>query len=246
MRLVKAGGERIMQYYPPLDGRTEALRSDPRAAENALLTWEHGRDRGEDRTMTERDQSRDRPGDAMVRVNVAEAADRLGISEAVVRKRIQRDQMPHERGDDGQVFVWISPGETRHAKTRDKPEEPREQSRIELVEELRDRVASLERQVEEEREARRRADTILAQLSRANEEQARTIRALEAPVAEPPGAPETGADATDRGNVPGDHSEAQESRVARLEVWEIRLLVVLIAIVTLSALLYLAVTVLSS
>jgi hypothetical protein len=34
--------------------------------------------------------------------------------------------------------------------------------------------------------------------------------------------------------------------VARLEVWEIRLLVVLIAIVTLSALLYLAVTVLSS
>jgi hypothetical protein len=196
--------------------------------------------------MTERDQSRDRPGDAMVRVNVAEAADRLGISEAVVRKRIQRDQMPHERGDDGQVFVWISPGETRHAKTRDKPEEPREQSRIELVEELRDRVASLERQVEEEREAHRRADTILAQLSRANEEQARTIRALEAPVAEPPGAPETGADATDRGNVPGDHSEAQESRVARLEVWEIRLLVVLIAIVTLSALLYLAVTVLSS
>src|SRR5829696_6141975 len=148
MRLVKAGGERIMQYYPPLDGRTEALRSDPRAAENALLTWEHGRDRGEDRTMTERDQSRDRPGDAMVRVNVAEAADCLGISEAVVRKRIQRDQMPHER------------------------------------------------------EARRRADTILAQLSRANEEQARTIRALEAPVAEPPGAPETGADATDRGNVP--------------------------------------------
>jgi hypothetical protein len=51
----------------------------------------------------------------------------------------------------------------------------------ELVEELRDRVAYLERQVEEEREARRRADTILAQLSQANAEQARTIRALEAP-----------------------------------------------------------------
>jgi len=50
-----------------------------------------------------------------------------------------------------------------------------------LLEELRDRVRYLERQVEEEREARRRADTILEQLSRANEEQARTIRAIEAP-----------------------------------------------------------------
>jgi hypothetical protein len=127
--------------------------------------------------------------------------------------------MPHELGDDGQVFVWISPGETRHAKTRDKPEEPHEQSRIELVEELRDRVASLERQVEEEREARRRADTILAQLSRANEEQARTIRALEAPVAEPPGAPETGADATDRGAVPGAIAKLRRLRSRAWRGW---------------------------
>ena len=63
--------------------------------------------------MTERDESRDRPGDEMVRLTVAEAADRLGISEASVRKRVQRGQIPHERGDDGRVFVWISPGETR-------------------------------------------------------------------------------------------------------------------------------------
>jgi hypothetical protein len=41
-----------------------------------------------------------------------------------------------------------------------------------MVEELRDRIAYLEHQVEEEREARRRADTILAQLSAATAEQA--------------------------------------------------------------------------
>jgi hypothetical protein len=50
-----------------------------------------------------------------------------------------------------------------------------------MVEELRGRIAYLERQVVEEREARRRADTILAQLSAANAEQARTIRAIEGP-----------------------------------------------------------------
>ena len=55
--------------------------------------------------MTEGDESRDRPGDEMVRLTVAEAADRLGISEASVRKRVQRGQIPHERGDDGRVFV---------------------------------------------------------------------------------------------------------------------------------------------
>jgi phage shock protein A len=53
-----------------------------------------------------------------------------------------------------------------------------------LVDELRDRVAYLERQVEEEREARRRADTILAQLSQANTELSRTIRAIETPASE--------------------------------------------------------------
>jgi hypothetical protein len=52
---------------------------------------------------------------------------------------------------------------------------------LDLAEELRERIRYLERQVEEEREARRRADTILAQLSAANAEQARTIRAIEAP-----------------------------------------------------------------
>ncbi len=51
----------------------------------------------------------------------------------------------------------------------------------ERVEDLREQVAYLRRQLDEEREARRRADTILVQLSEANAEQARTIRAIEAP-----------------------------------------------------------------
>jgi hypothetical protein len=202
--------------------------------------------------MTERDQSRDRPGDEMVRVTVAEAARRLSISEAGVRKRIQRDQIPHERDDEGRVWVWVSPGEVRHAETRDESDQSRDESdqsrdRV-LVDELRDRVAYLERQVEEEREARRRADTILAQLSQANAEQARTIRAIEAPPAELPEGPETAADATDRGDVPGAHNESQEAQEERLawhKKWEYRGLLVLGAIAVVSTLGLVAFAVLS-
>jgi hypothetical protein len=63
--------------------------------------------------------------------------------------------------------------------------EPTTDRTDELIEELKDRVHRLEYQLDQEREARteerRRQDTVIAQLSRANEEQARTIRQLEAP-----------------------------------------------------------------
>jgi hypothetical protein len=51
----------------------------------------------------------------------------------------------------------------------------------ERLHDLREQVAYLLRQLDEEREARRRADTTIAQLVRANQEQARTIRELKVP-----------------------------------------------------------------
>ncbi len=106
---------------------------------------------GEDWGRSERDVFRDRPGDEMVRFNVAEAAHRLGISEAGVRKRVQRGQIPHERDDAGRLFVWISPGETRHAASRDDAEESHDTAP--LVEEVRDRLRYVEGQLEAERQA---------------------------------------------------------------------------------------------
>jgi hypothetical protein len=107
---------------------------------------------GEDRGRTERDVYRDRPGDEMVRFNVAEAAHRLGISEAGVRKRVQRGQIPHERDDAGRLFVWISPRETRHAESQDEAEQSRD-SATALEEEMRDRLRYVEGQLEAERQA---------------------------------------------------------------------------------------------
>jgi hypothetical protein len=138
--------------------------------------------------MTEGDQSRDRPGDEMVRLTVAKAARRLGISEAGVRKRIQRGQIPYERGDDRRVWVWISPGEEREAEDRDEPIQSRDRdkaSRDEQLEDLHDQVRylrdKLDRADDRDRENRR----IIAALTQ-------RIPELPSPAQEetpPPGAP---------------------------------------------------------
>jgi hypothetical protein len=118
--------------------------------------------------MTERDESRDRPGDEMVRLTVAEAAHRLGISEAGVRKRIQRGQIPYERGDDRRVWVWISPGEVRHAEDRDTADLSRDRdkaSRDEQLEDLRDQVRYLRDQLDRADERDRENRRIIAALT---------------------------------------------------------------------------------
>jgi hypothetical protein len=129
------------------------------------------------------------------RLTVAEASEILGITVEAVRGRIKRGTLEHER-DSGTVYVLL---DADQPSTSHQPDDNRMQpdAPAAVTEELRDRVRYLERQVEEEREARRRADTILAQLSAANAEQARTIRALEAPQ-EAPGAPDTAEEESER------------------------------------------------
>jgi predicted transcriptional regulator len=122
---------------------------------------------GEDRTG--------QPGPTNQRVTVPEAAELLGITAEAVRMRIKRGTLRSER-QAGRVFVLLGPDRpTEHTTERTEPTEDR----------TAELIATLREQLAEEREARRRADTIIAQLARANEEQARTIRELEAP-AEPP------------------------------------------------------------
>ncbi len=130
-------------------------------------------------------------------LDVKEAAAVLGLSSDAVRKRAARGTIPSRKEPDGSVRVRLD-GE--HAwRDGDQPSGGTEAGRRldghqeELVEELRDRVRFLERQVEEERESRRRADTIIAQLTQANAALARRVPELEAP-REPRGAPETAAE----------------------------------------------------
>jgi chromosome segregation ATPase len=77
-----------------------------------------------------------------------------------VRKRVQRGQITHEKDRAGRVRIILDSDET----LRDGSPDTTGPATHELVEELRDRVRYLERQVEEERSARYRADELLARL----------------------------------------------------------------------------------
>jgi hypothetical protein len=108
------------------------------------------------------------------------------MTEAAVRGRIKRHTLRSYR-EAGMVYVLLESNEP--PTNRDEPSgEPSDQS--ERVEDLREQVVYLREQLDREREARteerRRHDTIIAQLSAATAEQARTIRAIEAPASEEP------------------------------------------------------------
>ena len=45
--------------------------------------------------------------EGLERVTVAEAASRLGVKEQAVRKRIARGTLPHDKADDGRVYVYV-------------------------------------------------------------------------------------------------------------------------------------------
>jgi hypothetical protein len=116
------------------------------------------------------------------RLTVAQAAGLLGITEGAVRSRIKRGTLPTVR-EGGNLFVLLGGG-TSEANQPPHAGEPTDQPG--LVEELRDRVASLERQLERRGDETERLHQIIAGLAQANAEQARTIRAIEAPASEGP------------------------------------------------------------
>jgi hypothetical protein len=113
----------------------------------------------------------------MVRYTVPEAAQVLGISPEAVRNRLSRGTLRSEKVE-GRVHVLLARPDRSQPIGDVSLDIP-----TDIVEELRDRVRYLERQVEEERDARRRADTLLARMMD-------RLPELEAP-REPSGSPET-------------------------------------------------------
>jgi hypothetical protein len=128
-----------------------------------------------------------------LRVTIREAAARLGVTEAAIRKRIQRGSLGKELGEDGRVYVCLD-------LSRDKshPESQLHRDTVveELVGELRDRVAFLERSLERRSVEAERYQQIVAGLTQTNNQLASRLRELEAPAApaqEPPGGTESAA-----------------------------------------------------
>jgi hypothetical protein len=95
-----------------------------------------------DRTETER------------RLTVTEAADALRITSEAVRTRLSRGTLRSVR-EHGRVYVLLDPDITQ-------PNDDRTKDQTALVDELRDRVAFLERELETRTEENRRKDHLLA------------------------------------------------------------------------------------
>src|SRR5215207_10631566 len=114
------------------------------------------------------------------RLTVPEAARALGISPEAVRNRLSRGTLKSVK-ESGTVYVLLETDRTRH--TDDIPNDTPQA----LVVEMRGRIESLERQLEQANERDRENRRIIAALTS-------RIPAIEAP-SEPSGSPETPSEA---------------------------------------------------
>jgi hypothetical protein len=70
------------------------------------------------------------------RLSVAEAAEALVASRDAVFKRIERNKISHERGSDGQLYVYVDRANTNQPTNVESTSDA-------LISELRERVAFL-------------------------------------------------------------------------------------------------------
>jgi hypothetical protein len=94
------------------------------------------------------------------RVSVYEAADIMGVTVDAIRKRVARDTIPHEKAEDGRVWVLLDRDQDTASKVRD-TDQPQSASDA-LISEMRERISSLERQLEAERQANSEHRRLLA------------------------------------------------------------------------------------
>ena len=113
-----------------------------------------------------------------LRVTIKEAASRLGVTEAAIRKRIQRGSLDKEMGEDGRVYVYLDAYHDMSNLESQVDHEP-------LVEELRDRVRFLERELDRRSLEAERYQQIVAGLATANANLTDRLKELEAPAREP-------------------------------------------------------------
>jgi excisionase family DNA binding protein len=122
------------------------------------------------------------------RMTVKEAARTLGIKEESVRKHVRRGKMRFEKAEDGHLYVYVDASQMVRDERLDGPKDVYDDRSVdgttgqtrELIESKDETIRILQDQLQEEREARKRADTIIAQLTEADLAHAQRMPALEA------------------------------------------------------------------
>jgi len=141
------------------------------------------------------------------RVSVYDAAEVMGVTVDAIRKRISRGTIPHERDEQGRVWVLLDtvpdPDQDTASKVQD-TDQPQSEPTA-LISQMQDRIDSLERQLEQERQANSEHRRLLAAALE------RIPPAIEAPASpEERETPETAADASEGASPRPDAPGAQE------------------------------------
>jgi hypothetical protein len=101
---------------------------------------------GEDRTSSNR-------------VSVYRAAEIMGVTVDAIRKRVSRGTIPHERDEDGRVWVILDTDQDTASKVHD-TDQPQPASDV-LISEMRGRIEDLREQLEAERQGHAEARRLL-------------------------------------------------------------------------------------
>jgi len=151
---------------------------------------------------TAQEGQQDRPQDVLDRLTVAQAADRLGVTQDAVRKRIARGTIRHEKDYEGHIFVYLDTFEGESKTDQDNGQDVgsktvSDASQDKYTRSLEDQVDFLRRELE-------RKDTIIMSLTQ-------RIPELEASP-EPRESQVTASGAADRSTPPPEQQEPSQRR----------------------------------
>jgi predicted RNase H-like nuclease (RuvC/YqgF family) len=109
------------------------------------------------------DTLQDPPQEALDRISVAQAANRLGITQDAVRKRIARGTIRHEKDHEGRIFVYLDTFEREYETDQDNGQGA--ESKTVLDDDQDKYTRSLEDQIGFLRRELERKDTIIMSLT---------------------------------------------------------------------------------
>ena len=143
-----------------------------------------------------------RPQDVLDRLTVAQAADRLGVTQDAVRKRIARGTIRHEKDYEGRIFVYLDTFDSESKTDQDNEQDGEAKTVSDADQDKYTR--SLEEQIDFLRRELERKDTIIMSLTQ-------RIPELEASPAQRE-AHMTASEGEDRGDVPPGPQESSQQR----------------------------------
>lgn len=150
------------------------------------------------------------------RVSVYRAAEAMGVTVDAIRKRISRGTIPHERDEDGRVWVILDADQDTASNVHD-TDRPQSDSSA-LISAKDETISTLRDQLESERQAHAEARRIIAGLVE------RIPPAIEAPRESPETAEVTSEGAEPRSYAPGAQEGVQRPQSGGLRGLRRRLL----------------------